>query len=257
MDCEKDTDTWFVKATGEKITASARASTTYFYCNRSGYFDSRGTGKRVLKSQGTSKLNGYCTASMTTITTETKAINVEYFKSHYGHQVCLGHLRISDSNRKAIAGQLDQGVSFEHIIDSIRNSVGSKFQRIHLVTRKDLKNIKNAFGIQSVQRHRDDATSIQVWVQEMQQSTKHNPVLLYKAQCEIPQNQCHRMSTNDFVLVLQTEIQAQMLEMFGPQRIVCIDDTHGTNGYNFTLITIMVVDEFGEGFPVAWCISNR
>ena len=38
---------------------------------------------------------------------------------------------------------------------------------------------------------------------------------------------------------------------------VCVDGTHGTNGYDFTLITVMVIDEYGEGFPVAWCISNR
>ena len=35
------------------------------------------------------------------------------------------------------------------------------------------------------------------------------------------------------------------------------DSTHGTNRYNFNLITIVAIDENGEGFPVAWCISNR
>ena len=37
-------------------------------------------------------------------------------------------------------------------------------------------------------------------------------------------------------------------------RVVCVDGTHSTNGYNFTLLT---VDEYGEGFPVAWCTSNK
>ena len=36
-----------------------------------------------------------------------------------------------------------------------------------------------------------------------------------------------------------------------------MDSTHETNGYDFTLITLMIIDEYGEGFPVAWCISNR
>ena len=36
-----------------------------------------------------------------------------------------------------------------------------------------------------------------------------------------------------------------------------MDSTHGTNGYNFNLITIVVFDEYGEEFPVAWYISNR
>ena len=38
---------------------------------------------------------------------------------------------------------------------------------------------------------------------------------------------------------------------------MCVDATHKTNGYDFPLITVVVVDEFGEGYPVAWCISNR
>ena len=48
-----------------------------------------------------------------------------------------------------------------------------------------------------------------------------------------------------------------MMKSFGPDKIVCIDSTHGTNEYDFFLISILVVDEYGEGFPVAWCLSNR
>ena len=36
-----------------------------------------------------------------------------------------------------------------------------------------------------------------------------------------------------------------------------MDATHGTNGYDFVLISVLVIDEFDEGFPVAWCLSNR
>ncbi len=36
-----------------------------------------------------------------------------------------------------------------------------------------------------------------------------------------------------------------------------MNSTHGMNGYDFNLITLVVVDEHGEGFPVAWCILNR
>ena len=48
-----------------------------------------------------------------------------------------------------------------------------------------------------------------------------------------------------------------MMKKFGHQRIICIDSTHGTNSYNFSLVTLVVVDEFGEGYPVGWCLSNR
>ena len=29
------------------------------------------------------------------------------------------------------------------------------------------------------------------------------------------------------------------------------------NGYDFWLVTIVVIDEFGDGYPVGWCLSNR
>ena len=38
---------------------------------------------------------------------------------------------------------------------------------------------------------------------------------------------------------------------------MCVDATHETNQYSFLLITIMVIDQFGEGVPVAWCITTR
>lgn len=39
---------------------------------------------------------------------------------------------------------------------------------------------------------------------------------------------------------------------------VCVDFTHGTNVYDFLLMSlIVVVDEFGEGIPVASLISNK
>ena len=43
----------------------------------------------------------------------------------------------------------------------------------------------------------------------------------------------------------------------GLNRIICIDDTHGTNSYDVHLTTVVFVDEFGEGYPTAWCLSNR
>ncbi len=49
-------------------------------------------------------------------------------------------------------------------------------------------------------------------VQEMTRTMKYNPVLLYKAQSELPQGKCSRLSVNDFLLVLQTDVQAQMLK---------------------------------------------
>lgn len=50
-------------------------------------------------------------------------------------------------------------------------------------------------------------------------------------------------------------IQKNMFNEFGGDRI-CIDSTHGTTGYDFELVTMMVIDEFEEGFPVAFCLTS-
>ena len=55
---------------------------------------------------------------------------------------------------------------------------------------------------------------------------------------------------------MQTPLQKHMLQQFGSNG-VCCDSTHGTNAYDFSLTTVLVADEFGKGFPVAWCLSNH
>ena len=57
------------------------------------------------------------------------------------------------------------------------------------------------------------------------------------------------LDLNDFALVIQTSLQREVLQTCSSNRVVCIDATHGTNGYDFKLISMLVVDEFGEGFP--------
>ena len=38
---------------------------------------------------------------------------------------------------------------------------------------------------------------------------------------------------------------------------ICMDTTHKTTQYDFLLLTLIVLDEFGEGIPVGWMLSNR
>ena len=230
---------------------------TYYYCNRSGHFKSKATGQRHVKTQGTSKINSHCTASLTVYREKgSEGIKVKVHKTHYRHKPSLGHLRLLDSDRIAIAGQLAQGVDFQHILDNIRDNLGKEFFRIHLLTRKDIINIEGTYGLRGAQRHRDDATSVNIWVEEMK-SSDISPVILYKQQGVPQPDDCDNLCDKDFVLAIQTPLQADMMKRFCNGRVVCIDGTHGTNGYDFTLITVIVIDEYGEGFPVAWCISNR
>ena len=252
---EKHTNSWFVQSSGQKELLDT--GTIYYYCNRSGHFRSKSTGQRHVKAQGSSKINAHCTASLiVAIDKETKHIKVQAHVTHYRHRTSLGHLRIPEGDRLAIAGQLAQGVDVQYILDKIRDNLGEQFHRIHLLTRKDITNIERTYGLKGTQRHSDDATSVKIWVEEMK-SSDSNPVILYKAQGEPQPDTCDNLCDKDFVLAIQTPLQADMMQKFSTNRFICVGGTHGTNGYDFTLITVVVIDEYGEGFPAAWCISNR
>ena len=84
----------------------------------------------------------------------------------------------------------------------------------------------------------------------------YNPVLLHKVQGEEPCIEMENLKKEDMLLVIQTEFQKDMMVKFG-NNIVCLDATHGTTMYDFLLITVVIVDEYGEGVPIAWALSNR
>ena len=84
-----------------------------------------------------------------------------------------------------------------------------------------------------------------------------SPVLMYKAQGIQPDDDASSLLAVDFVLGLQTVAQRKFMLQFGNGCMVSVDSTHGTNQYDFKLVTVMVVDDLGEGIPVAFIISNR
>ena len=118
-------------------------------------------------------------------------------------------------------------------------------KRISLVTAKDISNIERSFNLDiNGKRHDDDATSVKLWVESMK-FQENNPVLHYYH------------SDESFQLVLQSAFQSEMLKKLAPEKVVCIDDTHGTNAYNLHLTTLMVLDELEEGFAAGWFICNN
>lgn len=204
---ERNSGTSFVKAAGEKGQGSTTTN-VYYYCNRSGFFQSKGTGRRHIKSQGSSNLNAHCTAAITVRKNilRTNILHVNICKTHYGHKCSLGYTRLSETDCLTIAGQLAQGITFERILDHIRDNVGSKFERIHLTTRKDISNIERSYGSRGIERHKDDATSVSLWVEEMKKRADE-PVLLYKAQGQAQPLQCTNLTHSDFVFAIQTPLQ--------------------------------------------------
>ena len=77
---------------------------------------------RQIKTQVSSKLNTYCTSVIVLKRKDIKFI-VQYCPTHYGHTKLLGHLRLTEKERLVIAGKLLKGVTFERMLDNIRNTV--------------------------------------------------------------------------------------------------------------------------------------
>ena len=88
-----------------------------------------------------------------------------------------------------------------------------------------------------MQKDQNDATSVLYWVAEMERE-EHNDVLCFKGQGEISDHA--GIETDDFLLGIQTEFQRDMFVRYA-SKLVCVDATHGTNAYDFQLVTVLVV----------------
>lgn len=113
----------------------------------------------------------------------------------------------------------------ERVLDDIRSNTG-EFSRIHLLTKRDLHNIKRDFCLAGSEKyHENDAVSVRIWVELMKKIGGDNPVVFYKDQGE---KGIEDFKEEDFCLILMTKFQEKMLKEFGHEKL-CVDSTHGTN----------------------------
>ncbi|XP_047103705.1 uncharacterized protein LOC124722613 [Schistocerca piceifrons] len=248
-DTERTTHSKFIKTHG------STSSTHYYGCHRSGNFISKGKGTRHLKLTGSNKMNGKYPAEMKVTVHEGGTYQVHFVSTHIGHKQDLTHLPPSQKDRETIATDIAMGLPYDKVLDNVRTSLqDSDLQRIHLTTKQDLYNIAASYNLSSKSvRHKNDAISVEAWVKEMNES--ENPsVLFYKPQDSTSEHQ--ELRSEDFVLVIMNRAQREMLSKYG-EDCICIDGTHGLNGYDFEVTTLLVLDELRQGFPCAFLISNR
>ena len=223
----------------------------YYYCNRSGCYTPKGKGKRESKIQGSSKIGVYCTAYIRAkkylLSGE---VSVEMC-NHHIHEKDLCHLRLPESLRKTIAAKLNDGVTISTILDSVRDNV-DKVDREALLCRQDIHNVGHQYNIDGIKLHENDLQSVSLWVDSMGEKCEDNPVILFKQQGKEQSDDLNDLSKDDFIVAIQTSFQRDMLKQFGPN-VVCMDSTHGTNSYDFFLISLLVLDDLA----VCWIISNR
>ncbi len=125
---------------------------------------------------------------------------------------------------------------------SERKGFHQSVKRKHLISKQDCYNKRNKLKW-NTSRHADDAESVNILIKELQ-SEDYNPILIYKPQGVVDPDVS--ASKDRFLLAIQTKFQQKMYEQYA-STVVCIDSTHKTNVYDFKLITLMVIDEYGEG----------
>ncbi|XP_050499982.1 uncharacterized protein LOC126880257 isoform X1 [Diabrotica virgifera virgifera] len=250
---EKKTFSMFINKRNKNINETT--TKLEYYCHRSGYYKARGENIRHLKRQGTNKINGYCPANLK-VTIKNGKYSVNYCGTHVGHKQVedLGHLFLTKEERHQIAAKIASKVPMQVILNDVRDSVSQcQLQRMHLLTKKDLFNIERSYNLNaSSVRHENDAISVEAWVNELR---LNNCVSFYKRQDSLSE-EYPELKKEDFALIIMTDGQKELLAKFGND-CICIDGTHGLNGYGFELHTLLVLDDIREGYPCAFLISNR
>ncbi|GFX64566.1 uncharacterized protein TNCV_2811911 [Trichonephila clavipes] len=94
-----------------------------------------------MKIAGSNKINGNCPSKMKLYEDIESKLTVEFTKTHVGHGIDLGQMKITREEKEDIAKKLENKIPVEAILDDIRNSINQKLERIHLITQQDIKNI--------------------------------------------------------------------------------------------------------------------
>ena len=139
----------------------------------------------------------------------------------------------------------------------IRETVGDRFNREdfeqfvarkHYVTKQDVTNTIRRVHDRTIIKHQSDPLSVAKVVSDLREEP-YDPVLLFKPQGE-HDPKLPKIPADGFILGIQTQFQKELYAKYG-NNILCIDATHGTNAYQFMLITCIVPDEFGKGKEVS------
>lgn len=102
------------------------------------------------------------------------------YRLHYGHTTNeLQYLDIPINKKMEIASKMFQGVTFDNILDDIRDNIDTNLNQEDLVTRVDLHNLKRRYNLvlQDGQLHKNDSTSVDIWVEQMKEQEENYPVI--------------------------------------------------------------------------------
>ncbi|XP_017782531.1 PREDICTED: uncharacterized protein LOC108566907 isoform X2 [Nicrophorus vespilloides] len=140
-----------------------------YECNRSGAYQSQSKGSRHLKN-GSKRMNAYCPASII-LDYKNGIYNVKYTSTHIGHTNELRRIPLTKTDRLILADKVANKIPFDSIIEDIKGSLqDSNLERIHLVTKQDLRNIKRDFHLDKLN---NDISNME-YPEKLQQKKKYD-----------------------------------------------------------------------------------
>lgn len=234
------------------VTHRSSSKKRYYYCHRSGPSRSRSQGIRLPKAQGSNKTGFFCPALITVEQTG-RGLKVRYQKNHQGHDDNIGHLNLTREERVMIHEKLKSGIPLETVLDVIRENSTDLSTPLSLINMKDLHNIKRDFQLFDDRKDHNDFVSVHKMVNCLNE--RDDKTIRY---FRVPESQLQADTrASSFMLVLATDFQLTMLKKFGDKGTICLDSTHGTAGYGYSLTSIVVIDDFGNGMATAFCLSSN
>lgn len=235
---EKMCGSWFVLSNGKKVYA--HHTTRYYYCNRSGF----SKGKGIRTSKRATKIEGKCCAYMRKKQdSDTGQVTVEYSLDHVGHatKLSLSLLPVE------ISSIITTWHSSTYDADSVMGQIHAKATGLEMVPVRlpdSLAYLKHSH----IPRDQPERDSLTRMVMELR-GRKDNPVLIYKPQGDVE----HDMSSEDFVLGIQTHFQRDALKKYA-SKMIC---AHVSQKDDSFFMVFLVIDEESEvAIPVCFLLGS-
>lgn len=197
----------------------------YYACNRSGSQRIRvnnGSKKKKPSSQGSIKINGTCTASISLVHDKgLNRISCEYCPTHYGHDTKEPHRQnLSKQEKLWILQLLVRGWNSDEIVKTLRSgTITGTTVRMMTVTRQDVFNVCRSHGVTNLERRDpDDSKSVKLWVEELKSKSsvliwnpdssilllavmddnqvmlaRHHARIIYVTDISVNWDRCHRL----------------------------------------------------------------
>lgn len=241
----------YVRVTGCKTLHDGK-KLSYYYCNRSTYFTSKSKGMR--KRRTPIRVKGLCTASLKEIQNIDGSIEILLCATHYGHDLTSsGYMRMTKRERDEITELIQQGDHPDQVINAARAKASDSLGRMHMLNRKDIKNIERKLGIKHpefIKPRTINNLSTDRWIMKLQR-TSDNPILFYKPKDVVSES----FESNDLVLIFMTRNQQHWINTFGSDGIFMVTEMKMVRA-GFYLTVLYVCDEFNVMLPVCFMMCN-